>query len=133
MKKILNNLKITYRFSNNKNSAETILLLHGWGGNLNSFRFLEKNLIELGFSVLTIDFPGFGGSELPPETFTMHDYYKIVSELLIAENIKKVNIVGHSFGGRVAIMLAGLEPEKVNKLVLVDSAGIKHYLQVQVR
>ena len=125
MKKILNGLNITYRYSKNQSSFDTVLLLHGWGGNLNSFRYLEKELIKNGFSVLTLDFPAFGGSEQPPETFTMHDYYKIVSELLEAENLNKVNIVAHSFGGRVAIMLASLKPEKINKLVLVDSSGIK--------
>ena len=125
MKKTLNGLKITYRFSKGQNPADTILLLHGWGGNLNSFRYLEKQLLQNDFSVLTIDFPSFGGSEQPPETFTLHDYYKIVSELLASENIGKVNVVAHSFGGRVAIMLASLEPQKVNKVVLVDSAGIK--------
>jgi pimeloyl-ACP methyl ester carboxylesterase len=101
------------------------LLLHGWGGNLNSFRTFEKGLIKSGFSVLTLDFPCFGGSEMPPETFSLIDYYKIVSELLMAENLSSVSVVGHSFGGRVAIMLASFEPEKVKKLVLVDSAGIK--------
>ena len=125
MKKILNGLNITYRYTKSNSNQPTILLLHGWGGNLNSFRYLEKSLISQDFSVLTIDFPGFGGSDMPPETFTIQDYYKIISELLNAEKLSKVNVIGHSFGGRVAIMLAGLEPDKVNKLVLVDSAGIK--------
>lgn len=125
MKKILNGLQITYRYSKNQNSTDTILLLHGWGGSLNSFRYLEKSLIQKGYSVLTIDFPGFGGSQQPPETFTITDYYKIVSELLEQENLKKVNVVAHSFGGRVAILLASLEPSKINKLVLVGSAGVK--------
>ena len=49
----------------------------------------------------------------------------IVSELLKTENISKVSIVAHSFGGRVAIMFASKEPEHLDKLILVDSAGIK--------
>lgn len=128
MKNILNGLKITYRFSKGLTEQPVVLLLHGWGGNLNSFRYLEKELISSGFSVLTMDFPGFGGSEQPPESFTLHDYYKIVSQLLEVENLQSVNVVAHSFGGRVAIMLASLKPQKVNKLVLVDSAGINQNL-----
>ena len=70
MKKILSGLNITYRFQKSDfENAETVLLLHGWGGSLNSFRFLEKQLAEDGFSVITLDFPGFGGSDLPREDF----------------------------------------------------------------
>lgn len=122
MKRKLNGIDITYRYS--RGSDATILLLHGWGGNLNSFRSLENYLKSENFSVICIDFPGFGGSEMPVETWTIFDYYKVVSELLKVENIKSVSIVAHSFGGRVALLLASHEPEKVEKLVLVDSAGL---------
>ena len=123
MKKNLNGLNITYRF--HKGEGVPILLLHGWGGSLNSFRFLENYFVSKNCSVITIDFPGFGGSDMPLETFELDDYYKIVSDLLMAENIQKVNIVAHSFGGRVALLLTYNEPQKVNKLVLTDSAGLK--------
>lgn len=125
MKKVFNGITISYRYTYNKAKDKIVLLLHGWGGNLNSFRFLEKYLIEKDFSVLTIDFPGFGGSDLPTEDFCMMDYYKIVSELVAEEQLQKISIVSHSFGGRVAILFSALEPEKVNKVVLCDSAGIK--------
>ena len=141
MKKILNGLNITYRYHKGQNQ-KTVLLLHGWGGNLNSFRFLEERLKTDGFSVITIDFPGFGGSDAPKKDFTLDDYVKIVKELLEQENVKDYSIVAHSFGGRVAIKLASINTlnqkhieqensgnEIVNfslqKLVLVDSAGIK--------
>ncbi len=124
MKKRLNGLNITYRFHQGK--TETVnLILHGWGGNLNSFRFLENFLIQKDYSVLTLDFPGFGGSEMPRDDFTLDDYFKIVDELLEANGIKKVNIIAHSFGGRVALLFAFNKPQKLNKLVLVDSAGLK--------
>ena len=123
MKKNLNGLNITYRF--HKGEGVPILLLHGWGGNLNSFRFLENFLVSKNCSVITVDFPGFGGSDMPLETFELDDYYKIVSQLLMAENIEKVNIIAHSFGGRVALLFVYNEPQKLNKLMLVDSAGLK--------
>lgn len=125
MKKILNGLTITYRYTKTVGSTKTVLLLHGWGGSLNSFRSLEKSLVKNGFSVITIDFPAFGGSEQPPQHFTMLDYYKVVNELLIAEDLSSVCVIGHSFGGRVAMLLSAISPQKVEKLVLVDSAGIK--------
>ena len=102
-----------------------VLLLHGWGGNLNSFRGIEQDLINSNYSVITLDFPGFGGSDLPNNNWCLDDYVKVVKELLESENIASVDIVAHSFGGRVAIKLSAEEPKLVNKLVLVDSAGIK--------
>ena len=124
MKRLLNGINITYRYHKN-GSGNVVLLLHGWGGNLNSFRTLESFLISNNFAVLTLDFPGFGGSEQPKETFDIFDYVKIVTELLQAEKIKKVDIVAHSFGGRVALLFASQNPQKVDKLVLCDIAGIK--------
>ena len=125
MKKFLSGLNITYRYQKTDfGNTETVLLLHGWGGSLNSFRFLENQLAKEGFSVITLDFPGFGGSDLPREDFSLDDYKKIVEELVEKENIKSVHIIAHSFGGRVAIKLSA-ETNLVKKLVLVDSAGIK--------
>lgn len=124
MKRKLNGINITYRYHKGKNQ-KTVLLLHGWGGNLNSFRFLENFLLENDFSVLALDFPGFGGSDEPKENFVIEDYYKIVDELLTLEKIEKVSIVAHSFGGRVALLLASQCLEKIDKLVLCDIAGIK--------
>lgn len=125
MKRKFNNLNINYRYTYNKQRDKVVLLLHGWGGSLNSFRFLEKFLIENGFSVINLDFPGFGASDLPPQDFEMQDYYKIVSELLDYEKVESVFVVAHSFGGRVSILLSALEPKRVKKLVLCGSAGLK--------
>lgn len=124
MKKVLNNINITYRYHKGNNN-KTVLLLHGWGGSLNSFRALEMSLAQSGYSTITLDFPGFGGSDLPKENWELKDYVQIVVELLNAEQIEKVSIVCHSFGGRVAILLASMYPEFIEKLVLVDVAGIK--------
>ncbi len=124
MKKTLNGLNITYRYHKGDN-GKNVLLLHGWGGSLNSFKHLENYLIANKFSVISLDFPGFGGSDLPGENWQLSDYVKIIYELLDAENIEKVNIVCHSFGGRVALLFASEFPDKLEKLVLVDSAGIK--------
>ena len=124
MKKILNGLNIAYRYKKGE-SDKTVLLLHGWGGNLNSFRALEQDLIQANYSVVTLDFPGFGGSDLPNEDWTLDDYVKVVEELINVEQLQNVCVVAHSFGGRVAIKLCATKQNMVQKLVLVDSAGIK--------
>ncbi|KKS89241.1 MAG: alpha/beta hydrolase [Microgenomates group bacterium GW2011_GWC1_43_11] len=75
------------------------------------------------YSVYALDLPGFGGSSAPKTPFTISDYADIVSGFMEKMKIKKTILVGHSFGGRIAIKLASAKPELVSKLVLVDSAG----------
>ena len=124
MRKKINGLNITYRYHKG-DSESVVLLLHGWGGNLNSFLHLEKYLVANKFSVIALDFPGFGGSETPTENWALDDYVKVVAQLLDAEHIEKANLICHSFGGRVGILFTSQNQSKVDKLILVDSAGIK--------
>ena len=124
MKKEINGLTINYRIRSNKNRDKFVLLLHGWGGSLDSFKATEDFLVANNYSTINIDFPGFGKSDLPKNDFTLKDYKDLVESILKIENINSVSIIAHSFGGRVALMLAS-ENTIVNKLVLVDSAGIK--------
>ena len=99
-----------------------MIFLHGWGGDVRSFLFIAKNL---GVSATLVDFYGFGKTPHPDYPLTVKDYAEGVIETMDAAGIAKADIVGHSFGGRVAIYLAAYYPERVNKLVLVDSAGVK--------
>ena len=117
----LQGVKIFYEFIG---EGDTVVLMHGWGGQVASlkpvFDYLSKS-----YKVFALDFPGFGKSEPPPEPWGNEDYGKFVMKFFNAMGIKKANIIAHSFGGRIAIWLAANSPEMVNKLVLVDSGGIK--------
>lgn len=124
MKTKLNGIEVNFRYRFNDNKDKVVLLLHGWGGSLNSFRGLENFLVQNNYSVINLDFPGFGNSDLPGADFTLDDYEKIIVEMLEYLHLEKVNVVAHSFGGRVALLLAS-STNYVDKLVLVDSAGIK--------
>ncbi len=81
---------------------------------------------------------GFGLTEHGDKPLTVKDYADGVIKLLDNLNVQKVDVVGHSFGGRVAIYLASVYGDRINKLVLVDSAGLKprrkigYYLKVFV-
>ena len=99
-----------------------MIFLHGWGGDVRSFLFVAKNL---GVRATLVDFYGFGKTPHPDYPLTVKDFAEGVIETMDAAGIAKADIVGHSFGGRVAIYLAAYYPERVNKLVLVDSAGVK--------
>jgi pimeloyl-ACP methyl ester carboxylesterase len=101
-----------------------LLLLHGWGGSARSFASLIPVLAGA-FSVCAPDFPGFGLSALPPVPWGVADYVTFVRRLLERLQWPRAHLLGHSHGGRVAIALAAERPSTVDRLVLVDSAGIR--------
>jgi len=100
-----------------------VLFLHGWGGSIDSFKWLQQQL-EPQFKCLNIDLPPFGKSEEPNSSWTVQDYALMVLKLLRSLNIQKVNIVCHSFGCRIALYLAGLT-QIVDKMVITAGAGLK--------
>ena len=110
-----------------------ILFLHGWGGSVKSFSFICKYL-KFNYKAIFIDFPPFGESEMPFCPLTIYDYANIVIKVLNKEMVNKPVVVGHSFGGRVAILLG--EYKIPSKIVLLGSAGLKpkrhfsYYLKV---
>ncbi len=70
------------------------------------------------------DLYGFGKTPHGDSPLNLIDYVKGALKILEKEGIEKVDVLGHSFGGRMAIMLASLYPEKINKIILCDSAGL---------
>lgn len=114
--------KIEWRCSGKGNSQ--VLLLHGWGGNLDSLKPLEDALSSH-CKVITISFPGFGNSPEPSGMWGTSEYACCISDWLQSKEIEYVNIIGHSFGGRIGIALTASFPSNVDKLVLINSAGLK--------
>jgi pimeloyl-ACP methyl ester carboxylesterase len=100
-----------------------LLLLHGWGTSLDTFRPMAEDLGRF-HTVTTFDFPGHGQSDLPPTAWAVDDFVGLTVDLMAELGIEKASVLGHSFGGRVAIKLAAAHPEKVDRLVLVDAAGV---------
>ncbi len=117
----LSDRKIYYEV---KGSGEATVLLHGWGGSVQSFRPIF-NRLSLKNRIYAIDLPGFGRSDPPAPEWSTPEYAKIVIEILDSLEICRPHLLGHSFGGRIALYLAAFYPERVGKLILVDSAGIK--------
>jgi len=99
-------------------------LLHGWGQELTTFDDLASSLSRH-FRVIRLDLPGFGQSQRPSSVWGVLQYVKIVRSLLNKLNIEQpFALVGHSFGGRVAIKGAATGIIMPKKLVCIDSAGI---------
>lgn len=103
--------------------GKPLLLLHGWGTSLDTFAAMAEDL-KRQFSVTAFDFPGHGDSDMPPATWAVDDFVGLTRDVLAELGIAHTSVLGHSFGGRVAIKLAAAHPEVVDRLVLVDSAGV---------
>lgn len=124
---VLNNQLISYFTNFKANSGTPIIFLHGWRVDskiwLETIDMMRNEGIEN--DIYAIDFPGFGSSPSPKEEFKLSDYCDLIEQFIIKQNLKKVILVGHSFGGRVAIKLSATKPELFEKIILVDSGGLK--------
>ena len=104
--------------------GEKVLFLHGWGGDASAFLFCAERLKDE-FCCVLPDFRGFGKSAEPKFPFGVADHAEDVLALADEAGAERFCLVGHSFGGRVAIEIAARHPERVRSLVLVDSAGLR--------
>ena len=123
MQIICQGLKINYSL---QGSGPALLMLHGWGSSQKDFQPL---IDELGSSyrIITIDLPGFGQSERPNEVWGVENYTQFTKDFLEQINQKNIEaVVGHSFGGRVAIYGVGYGILHPKKLILLGAAGIRH-------
>jgi pimeloyl-ACP methyl ester carboxylesterase len=105
--------------------GEPLLFLHGWGLTPRTY---EKGILRLvagGVRVIAPALPGFGGSDGPPLTgIHLPAYARRIAELIDVLDLEKpVFVVGHSFGGGVALQLATDRPDLVRSLTLVNSVG----------
>mgnify|MGYP003392590621 CR=1 FL=1 len=119
---IIKGLFINYHVLN-KEGQTKLVFLHGWRSNGLAFQKAAETLASEDFAVYCPDLPGFGESDMPAGSFSISDYRDIVSEFIEKAGIKGCVVIGHSFGGRVAIRLLSGNPEIAKKLVLIDSAG----------
>ena len=103
--------------------GEPVIVLHGWGANINTVLPIV-NILKDRYKVYAIDLPGFGESEEPKEPISSFEYAKIVKDFIVDEGIEKASFIGHSFGGKLSIIMGSKYPDMVNKIVLIDSAGL---------
>lgn len=108
-----------------KGTGDFVFLLHGWGSNLELFTKLT-NVISQKYTVVSLDFPGFGLSQEPKEAWSILEYAEFLIKFIEHFHCDKVILLGHSFGGRVIIKMSSLSklPFLIEKIILVDSAGI---------
>ncbi len=101
---------------------QSIILLHGWGQNTIMMKPIA-DFFEQKFTIYNIDFLGFGKSSEPNRSFTPDDYCEWLRSFTIELNIENPILIGHSFGGHIAMRYAA--KYEVRKLILTGAAGLK--------
>jgi pimeloyl-ACP methyl ester carboxylesterase len=125
------NQTLQTRFIDINNSAP-IIYLHGWGTSHNVFYSLIESLFDEGRHI-ALDFPGFGNTDIPDTAWGTYEYAVFIQHFLHQLNVESCTVIGHSFGGRVAIQLAHNFPDLVDRIILIASAGIKRKVALRKR
>src|SRR5581483_4025048 len=82
-------------------AGKPLVLLHGWGDSSKTFAALASELKDK-YELYSLDLPGFGGSQAPPQAWGLDDYASFLESWLNKLAIKPYAVVGHSFGAAVA-------------------------------
>ena len=101
-----------------------LLLLHGFGGDINMWVFNQEVLSEAPRTVYALDLPGHGGSSKDVGDGDLRSFVDAVAGFMDSQGLEKAHVFGHSMGGAVAASLAVSYPERVESLALIASAGL---------
>lgn len=118
-----------YEAKENKPGSPAIVFLHGWRLQGSVWFSVWEKLLEqesdTAYALYALDLPGFGKSETPRRAYALADYASVVEEFTQKLGRTHVALVGHSFGGRIALKVAAAERVPLQRLVLVGGAGFR--------
>lgn len=114
---------------------KSILIIHGWGAYTSSWSKVKQNLTKAGFKVYVPDLPGFGVDKDPRKPWSTDDYVEWIKQYTERNKLRKFTLLGHSFGGRLAVKFSTKYRKKVTGLILLDSSwmGSENKLGFRVR
>ncbi len=107
-----------------RGAGRPLLLLHGWGVSGELF-VPVLDCLQPGRSLIVPDLPGFGSTPEPDAPWSVHEYAAWCFALLERLGIEQCDLVGHSNGGRIGIVMAASHPQRIRRMVLTGSAGIR--------
>jgi pimeloyl-ACP methyl ester carboxylesterase len=118
-------------------AGDPIVCLHGLGGNVFTWRHFIKPFSETNQLVI-IDFRGFGASPKPDDTnYSIQQHADDIYGMILRDNLQKLTLIGNSFGGGVALLVAlrlcEEDPGRLSKLVLIDSGGHEEFLPAYLK
>ncbi len=124
IKTIINGLRINYI---KIGTGKPVLILPGWGTTINTYMTLINSISKYA-CVYCLDFPGFGKSQEPHNSWNIDNYVSFVINFIKKQKIKRLDLIGHSNGGRIIIKLMNSKKLdfKVNNIILIGSSGIVH-------
>jgi pyruvate dehydrogenase E2 component (dihydrolipoamide acetyltransferase) len=103
--------------------TETAILIHGFGGDLNTWMFNHEDLAAHR-QVYALDLPGHGRSSKQVGEGALKGFAEVLGGFTDTAGISKAHLVGHSMGGAIAMLFAIAHPERCLSLTLVASAGL---------
>ncbi len=102
-----------------------LVYLHGWGDTGRSFQHVAAYLADT-YSVVAIDWRGFGQSFRPPGNYYFPDYLADLDGILQHLSPEApVTLIGHSMGGNIAALYAGIRPARVERLAVIEGFGLQ--------
>ena len=111
------------RFQTQGNGGSNVILIHGLGGYLEHWQQNIESLADR-HRVYALDLVGFGRSDKPEADYCLPFFARFVRDFMDCQGIERATLVGNSLGGSIALQFAIDFPSRVEKLVLVDSAGL---------
>lgn len=123
---VLDSIPMAYHEAGN--GKETILFIHGLGGNRRHWQASQPALSQ-DFHTIALDLPGYGASQLRelPDENLLHFFSTAIAAFMDSLSIQQAHICGHSMGGQLAVLFSLQHPERVNKLILVAPAGFETF------
>lgn len=118
---IAGHTKLHYVESGN---GRPVVMIHGNAGDLHDFEFGVLDLLAGSYHAMAFDLPGHGLSKMPRHAKgTLHEQAVVLHQALIALGVKDPILVGHSWGGAIALAYALLYPHDISALVLLAPAA----------
>ncbi len=122
MEIVINGVKTRYQVFG---KGKPFLILHGWGSNSDRWINIAEKVAEKGFKVIVPDLPGFGESDTLTTVWNMNNYIKWLEDFVKDIGFNEFYLMGHSFGGALAVKLAINYPQEVQKLFLISAASVR--------
>ena len=120
------NMDVHYRAEGISEDSLPVVLLHGTGASLHTFDYWA-NVLKESNKVYRMDLPGFGlTGPFPDGNYTISHYVAFLNEFLEKNDVQRCILAGNSLGGNIAWNFALKYPEKIQKLVLIDAAGLNY-------